>query len=110
MSDRLQCIRTTESGDAFSIEAGGKFMIKIKTIDSSTFEVTVDSGAVTIHKVTLSEEYYKKLAGAYPPENLIRKSFEFLLEREPNTSILRSFDLKVIRKYFPEYEETIRKM
>jgi hypothetical protein len=37
------------------------------------------------------------------------KSFEFLLEREPNTSILRSFDLSVISQYFPEYENEIRK-
>jgi len=38
---------------------------------------------------------------------LIEKSFEFLLERESNTSILRSFDLPVIQRYFPEYERAI---
>lgn len=27
---------------------------------------------------------------------------------EPNTSILRTFDLPTIQHYFPEYEETIR--
>jgi hypothetical protein len=41
---------------------------------------------------------------------LVEKSFEFLLERESNTSILSSFDLPVIGRYFPEYESTIRKM
>lgn len=37
-----------------------------------------------------------------------RESFRFLLEREPNTSILSSFDLPVIGRYFPEYEREIR--
>ena len=43
------------------------------------------------------------------PEELIRKSFEFLLEREPKESILSRFDLSVISRYFPEYEREIRK-
>jgi hypothetical protein len=42
-------------------------------------------------------------------EELIRRSFHFLLERESNTSILSAFDLPVIGHYFPEYEDTIRK-
>lgn len=32
----------------------------------------------------------------------------FLLEREPPTSILRTFDLTVISQFYPEYEATIR--
>ncbi len=40
----------------------------------------------------------------------MEKSFEFLLDREPNTSILGRFDLPVIGQYFPEYEKKIRKM
>jgi hypothetical protein len=36
-------------------------------------------------------------------EDLVRRSFEFLLEREPPESILRRFDLAVIQRYFPEY-------
>jgi hypothetical protein len=38
---------------------------------------------------------------------LIRSSFEFLLEREPATSILRRFDLDVIGRYFPEYLQVV---
>jgi hypothetical protein len=37
----------------------------------------------------------------------VRRSFEFLLEREPKESILASFDLTVIARYFPEYESEI---
>jgi hypothetical protein len=40
-------------------------------------------------------------------EELIRRSFEFLLEREPKDAILRAFDLPVIARYFPEYEAEI---
>ena len=59
----------------------------------------------------MSPEYYEKLAGGrVTAETLVEKSFEFLLEREPNTSILRRFDLPVIQSYFPEYEQTIRGM
>jgi hypothetical protein len=41
-------------------------------------------------------------------EDLVRRSFEFLLEREPPESILRRFDLAVIQRYFPEYDRLIR--
>jgi len=48
------------------------------------------------------------LVGAsVPPMRLIEESFRFLLEREPNTSILSTFDLPVIGRYFPEYEREI---
>ena len=43
-------------------------------------------------------------------EELVQRSFEFLLEREPNTSILRRFDLPVIGKYFPEYERQMHRL
>jgi hypothetical protein len=41
-------------------------------------------------------------------DDLVRASFGFLLEREPRESILRSFDLSAISRYFPEYEREIR--
>ncbi len=46
----------------------------------------------------------------FSEEKLVKKSFEFQLEREENTSILRAFELPVIQRYFPEYENTIRTM
>ena len=45
--------------------------------------------------------------GAASPDDLVRRSFDFLLAREPPSSILRSFDLMEIGRYFPEYEATI---
>jgi hypothetical protein len=38
----------------------------------------------------------------------VRASFEFLLEHEPATSILRTFSLDVIGQYFPSYPADIR--
>ncbi len=85
--------------------------INVEKIDDTTFKVTVDGRTTTTHTVTMASEYYQKLtSGAIGPEALVEKSFEFLLEREPNTSILRSFDLPVIQRYFPEYERTIKDM
>jgi len=86
-------------------------MITVDTIDEQTYEVTVAGRSTTKHTVTVDASYYQKLTdGRVPPEKLVEKSFEFLLERESNTSILRSFELPVIGRYFPEYETTIRKM
>jgi len=86
-------------------------MITIRKINDTTFEVTVEGRTVTTHKVTVTPAYYEELTGGQVPEEvLLEKSFEFLLAREPNTSILRSFDLPVIGRYFSEYERVIREM
>ena len=86
-------------------------MIRVEAIDRTTFKVVVEDGATTSHTVTVTPEYYEKLTGGrVPPETLVQRSFEFLLARESNTSILRSFALPVISHYFPEYEQTIRGM
>jgi hypothetical protein len=86
-------------------------VIDIRRLDSSTFDVTVTQRVTTRHEVTLQLSYYNKLTkGRIPEETLLRRSFEFLLEREPNTAILRRFDLSVIEDYFPEYERRIRDM
>jgi hypothetical protein len=42
-------------------------------------------------------------------EQLVSRSFDFLLEREPPGSILRSFDLPMIQRYFPEYDRLIKR-
>jgi hypothetical protein len=82
--------------------------IQIARKNSETFEVVVKAGRTTTHTVTLKQDIYQKLTnGMVPPERLIEKSFEFLLEREDNTAILSRFELPVIGRYFPEYEKTI---
>jgi len=75
------------------------------------YEVTVrEGGSQTSHKVRLGRGYSRKLTdGRAAPDELVRKSFEFLLENEPKESILASFDLTVIARYFPEYPDAIKK-
>lgn len=75
--------------------------------DAWVCEVDVDDKPKTHHVVTVTEEDVKRWgrgAGRAAVEDLVTRSFEFLLEREPATSILRTFDLSVIRRYFPEYD------
>jgi hypothetical protein len=84
-------------------------VIRIERIDDETFRVTVTGGVTTQHEVSASPAYCEKLTGGrVAPEILIERSFEFLLERESNRSILARFDLEVIGRYFPEYERAIR--
>jgi hypothetical protein len=85
--------------------------LAVEKINETTFKITVASRTTTTHTVMVTPDYWQKLTGGKaPPEKLVEKSFEFLLDREPNTSILRTFDLPVIQRYFPEYERTIRTM
>ena len=61
------------------------------------------------YNVGLDDEYWKDLTGGkIAKEELIKKSFEFLLEREPKEFILSRFNLRIINQYFPEFEEEIR--
>ncbi|HWF13045.1 MAG TPA: hypothetical protein VG272_04855 [Candidatus Acidoferrales bacterium] len=85
--------------------------IEVEKFDQSRFKVRViEGGSESGHQVTLSPKDYAKLGnGTVAPEELIRKSFQFLLEREPKESILGRFDLAIIGRYFPEYEGEIKK-
>jgi len=85
------------------------YRIEVKRKNENEFLVTVEEdSSSTNHVVTVDDEYYEKLTGKeISKEELIERSFEFLLTREPKESILRSFNLKVINRYFPEYEKTI---
>jgi hypothetical protein len=85
--------------------------INIHKINDTDFDVSVQGRSKTVHRVNIPYLYYHKLTrGKITHEKLIQRSFEFLLEREPNTSILRRFELSVIGRYFPEYESVIRNM
>ena len=85
-------------------------MIQVVKITEEIFQVTVKEKSTTIHLVTLSEEVYKKISGSKISKlELVKKSFEFLLERESNNSILKKFNLEIIENYFPEYQNLIKK-
>jgi hypothetical protein len=72
--------------------------------------VVVTNGATrTAHLVDVAEADLARLdPEASEPDRLIRAAFDFLLEREPSTAILREFELPEIARYFPEYEAAVR--
>jgi len=72
--------------------------------------VEVDAGSeLTRHSVRVSRADFDRWGGGGPVEELVRRSFEFLLEREPAGSILREFELAVIQRYFPEFDQNFRR-
>ena len=76
----------------------------------NTYEVVVDGKTETRHRVHMSPEYYRKLCGGtMTQEWVLIQAFRFLLEREPNTSILAEFDLPLIGRYFPEFEQDMER-
>ena len=67
------------------------------------FEVVVDDGrSRTRHRVTMAA---RLVAPGHTPEQCVEAAFRFLIDREPKESILRGFDVSVIARYFPEFDE-----
>lgn len=59
--------------------------------------------------VLMDEPYWQELTGGKESvESLVKRSFEFLLDREPKEAILKQFNLKDIEKYFPEFKKEIK--
>ena len=84
--------------------------VSIKIVSNNEYEVTVNSNTTTTHIVTFSNEVHKNLTNEQvTKEELLEFSFKFLLDREPNTSILSSFELTVISRYFSDYEKSVEK-
>jgi hypothetical protein len=82
---------------------------RTKRDDPSEFKVTVTEGSTqTRHRVTMTDAVYCELTdGAASRERVIEAAFAFLLEREPKESILSRFDVTVISRYFPSFEEDL---
>ena len=79
-------------------------------MDGWLSEVVVREGAKAMHyHVRVSEDAWRRLTGGKAPvEELLRASFEFLLDREPPGMILKTFEITIIPRYFPEYERTMQ--
>ena len=84
--------------------------IKVQKTGDETYWVKVEANSMTTHTVNLKDAYCEKLTGGrVSPEMLIERSFEFLLERESNSTILSRFELSEIGQYFPQFEQDIVK-
>ena len=76
----------------------------ITELSKDKFEITVKADQLTKHVVSVTDQMLLNLTNnKISKEELLNFSFNFLLEREPNTSILSKFDIILISKYFPEY-------
>jgi hypothetical protein len=63
----------------------------------------------TTHRVEVPPGMAQKIGGGPVSDvALVEESFRFLLEHEPNTSILRQFSIERIADYFPQWESEMR--
>ena len=70
-------------------------------------DVEIDPGTehASRHRVrVLHVELARWGKGDQEPDGLVRRAFEFLLEREPSHEILKSFDLSDISRYFLDFD------
>jgi hypothetical protein len=78
--------------------------IEVSPAGPDTYTVTVtDAGGRSRHRVRVDAEALARYGGGADASELLVASFEFLLAREGKESILASFELPVIERYFPEY-------
>ena len=84
--------------------------ISIEKRNDNVFEVTVADNVTTTHTVTVTDQSLTDLTdNNVTKTQLLEFSFNFLLDREPNTSILSSFDINVISRYFSDYGDEVRR-
>ena len=83
--------------------------INVERAGEGQFRVRVREGeSETAHEVALTTEDFLRLGvSCRSPEELLERSFRFLLEREPKESILPRFHIDEISRYFPEFESEI---
>lgn len=85
--------------------------ISITPTGPGQFSVRLEHGrGSTSHRVTVPQAMLDDPElGAVDQEVIVRQSMEFLLEREPPTSILSEFSLDVIPRYFGDYHAELRR-
>ena len=80
----------------------------ITELSKDKFEITVKANQITKHVVYVTDEMLFNLTkNEISKKELLNYSFNFLLKRETNTSILSSFDIAEISKNFPEYKKKV---
>ena len=86
-------------------------MVRVRAVadgDSWRCEVSVDQAGERTHHMVMVRpadlERWASGAEANDVQDLVGRSFDFLLEREPPSAILATFELSVIQRYFPEYD------
>jgi hypothetical protein len=73
-------------------------------------DVEIDPGEEhgSRHRVrVLQEDLARWGRGADTPDDLVRRAFDFLLQREQPGEILKSFELSDIQNFFPEFDKAM---
>jgi hypothetical protein len=113
LDGRIRVDRCTSGGkqllEQLDTNRENHHMITVQQLKGEEWEVTVTAGTTTRHRVRVTKSDLERFGGGASAEDLLLESFRFLLEREPHTAILGSFDLPVISTYFPEYDKDILK-
>ena len=63
------------------------------------------------HNVRVSRQDLERWGapGERDPDALVQRAFDFLLRRESPEQILKSFQLGDVSRYFPEFDEEMRR-
>lgn len=69
--------------------------------------VVGDDPSATEHVVEVDRATLDDLAAGATPDELVRESFVYLLERESRESIMRAFELPIIARFFGDYPDEI---
>lgn len=72
-----------------------------------SFEVVIrDIHGESRHRVTMQADEAERWAGlGAEPSRCVEAAIQFLIDREPKGAILSTFDMRVIRRYFPEFDD-----
>ena len=85
--------------------------MRVVAMAPGEYGVEVEEGnEITGHKVRLPQTFLDDLLLAdVDEEQIVRETIDFLLEREPSTSILPEFSLEDVSRYFPEFPEELQR-
>ena len=77
--------------------------VEVEPLDGDRWRVRV--AGRTEHEVSAPPASLRRAAATEdePAEETLRRTFTFLLEREPPESILRRFSLDDVARYFPDF-------
>ena len=82
---------------------------KISQLGNDIFEVVVVGDTTTCHEVIVTDKVLLELTNnLVSKKDLLDFSFNFLLRKEPNTSIMTTFEISIISQFFTEYKNEVR--
>lgn len=79
------------------------------TPERSSYEVVVGTHSQIHYRVHLSSVFYSCVSGRqFTHEWVIVQAFQYILEREENPILPKTFDLEDLATRFPEFETSIK--